>query len=130
MFSVAARKKHAYIKTCVCLLSVGFFEEGAPELISGFRVAEGEFAILGGQHVVDDHVHPATETPEGKLEDTSVGVLLGPLLLLQVGDHLDPKDREIQSVCYPRSGEWKIEPRVWLVSQIRETVPLVDIKNV
>lgn len=46
------------------LLSVGFLQQGAPELGPLHRVHENKLSVLDGQAVVDDDVHPVTELPE------------------------------------------------------------------
>lgn len=46
------------------LLSVGFLQQGAPELGPFCRVHENELPVFHGQTVVDDDVHPVAELPE------------------------------------------------------------------
>ena len=48
-----------------------------------------EAAITGRQEVFDNDIDPVAELPELEVEDASV-VLLNPVLLLVVRDHLQP----------------------------------------
>ena len=54
-----------------CVLGIGLFEEGRPELIVRGRVEEDEAAADGGQPVVDHHVHPSAILPESETKHTT-----------------------------------------------------------
>lgn len=45
-------------------LGVGFFQQGAPELIVVSRVEENQAVPEGGQAVIDHHIQPLTVLPE------------------------------------------------------------------
>ena len=72
-------------------LGVGLLQQSAPELVARLGVTEDELALAGGETVVDDHLDPLAEAPEVEFEHAHVGVLLVPLLLLGVREHLQGK---------------------------------------
>ena len=65
-------------------LGISLLEEGTPELIVILRVNEDELAIVGGQTIIDDQVHPLPKMPEPEVEYPSIAK--APALLMR--DHL------------------------------------------
>ena len=54
-------------------LSVGFLQEGRPELVGLFDILTEDKTIVDcGQIIVDDHVDPLTELPETKMKYSCV----------------------------------------------------------
>lgn len=45
-------------------LRIGLLQQRAPELVVRFRVHEDQLVVVGGQHVVYDHLLPAAVLPE------------------------------------------------------------------
>lgn len=76
------------------LLGVGLFYQRAPELIAVVRMAVNQMAVVGGQPIINDHIHPLSKTPKAKVEDTSVcfWFVLFPFLVLPVWNHLTEKE--------------------------------------
>lgn len=53
-------------------LCIGLFEQGAPEFIGISRVDEDQLAIVSGQSVVHDDVHPLPKVPEPKVKYSAI----------------------------------------------------------
>ena len=53
-------------------LRVGFFDQRHPELGGIFAPAVDEVTVLDREAVVDDHIHPAAETPEAEMDAAPV----------------------------------------------------------
>ena len=85
------RNTESYVRVSHSL-GVGLLQQSAPELVSGLRVHEDEFAVDRGQQVVDHHVNPLAVSPKVEVENAGVvlRLLRVPLLVFVVGDHLKP----------------------------------------
>lgn len=74
-----------------CLLGIGFFHKGTPELIAIIWMAVHQLVIYCRETVIDHHVHPFPKPPEAEVENSCIRVLLLriPFLLLPVWNNLE-----------------------------------------
>lgn len=73
------------------LLGIGLLQQSAPEFVVVLRVTVDELPIDCRQPVIDHHIHPLSEHPELKVEDSSVAfrVFWIPFLFLIVWNYLE-----------------------------------------
>ena len=77
------------------LLGVCLLQQGAPEFVIVTRMDEDQLAIVGGEPVINDNVHPLAKVPE--MEAENPGIAFAPALIR--GNNLTKKGGKGRNDC-------------------------------
>ena len=89
-YSVHKANKSTYYLLGICLL-----QQSAPEFVVVTRMDEDQLAIVGGEPVINDNVHPLTKVPE--MEAENPGIAFAPALIR--GNNLTKKGGNGRNDC-------------------------------